>query len=43
MIVLTLIPRSGDSADVLEERLTLNKSSAGARPKALIGVDDRKV
>lgn len=34
---------SGSSEEVLQELLTLNGSSAGARPKALIGVDkDRK-
>ncbi len=34
---------SGTSEDVLQELLALNGSSAGARPKALIGVDkDRK-
>ncbi|GAB5504396.1 type II toxin-antitoxin system HipA family toxin [Pyruvatibacter sp.] len=30
---------SGEADDVLEELLTLNGSSAGARPKAVIGVD----
>ena len=30
----------GSSTDVLQELLALNGSSAGARPKALIGVDD---
>lgn len=32
----------GTSDDVLQELLILNGSSAGARPKALIGVDDKR-
>jgi len=32
----------GDSNDVLDELLALNGSSAGARPKALIGVNEKR-
>ncbi len=32
----------GEAEDVLQELLALNGSSAGARPKAVIGVDDKR-
>ncbi|WP_296051178.1 type II toxin-antitoxin system HipA family toxin [uncultured Alteromonas sp.] len=32
----------GESSDVLQELIALNGSSAGARPKALIGVNDKR-
>jgi len=32
---------NGEAEDVLQELLTLNGSSAGARPKAVIGVDEK--